>query len=337
MHRYLFLVLIALTAHTLAFGDEPAKPKVDPPVKVPPLDPDTVAKIKVLMEMVLDPKAADDKIEETMAAIQALEELGEPAVPYILDIAFDSKNKLAPQMQNSLIKMGKPALAGIKAKWPELKDDQRWQMARVLEAHDKTFFSDYAIKCLDLEGPLRIEAWRFLIRAKDSRAKDRYLLALAGKDPGTPANVRWALLPNDDKAIYDEQKETEILIDLLKPESWLAKGEGITIPKNNNQPWWPDGRQFAIRAIQRRKIITAAPALLKVLQEKGKGEGYLVERIAQVLGDFKYKEAIPELELIAVSKPASGKLEEKHPQAQRNYKQVQELATSTIKRINDPK
>jgi len=59
-----------------------------------------------------------------------------------------------------------------------------------------------------------------------------------------------------------------------------------------------------IAALAKLKARRSAPALLKVLQEKGKGKAYLGEFIIPVLGDLGYGEAIGELKAILATDDA---------------------------------
>ncbi len=132
--------------------------------------------------------------------------------------------------------------------------------------------------------------------------------------------------------VYDEKRENDILIDLLKEGSWVAKREGNPPPPGEHPPWWPDGRSHIIDTLHRRKVDRAAPALLKVLEEKGPGQGYPAEQIIPVLVDFKYKRAIPELERMVASKPAP---HGRRPYALVDHKAVQALAIKALVKLKD--
>ena len=92
-----------------------------------------------------------------------------------------------------------------------------------------------------------------------------------------------------------------------------------------------------ISVLHQRKVTRAAPTLLRVLEEKGPGAGYLAGQIIPALADLGYKKAIPELERIAASQPGRGQRADLHPYALGDYKTVRQLAADAIKRLNAPK
>lgn len=287
-------------------------------------------RVKELLNVVERPNPRGEDLKRTVAAMNELEQIGEAATPQLVSAAIKAD---AVYVRKLLVRIGSPALPAIKAKWGNLNDEQRWLLMPVREKYDKDSVWDYVWNCLESKGPARLEAWMFVIRTKDPRAEDRYFKALEG---GEPPSIRLELLPRD-KPIYDERRESDILIGLLDSKSWLAKGEGQSPPDGNRPPWWPDGRPKVIYTLHQRKVARAAPALLKVLEEKGRGEGYLAEQIIPALADLGYKEAIPELERISLAKPKSGEMSEAHPYTLSDYRSVRELAATALKRLNDPK
>jgi HEAT repeat protein len=98
----------------------------------------------------------------------------------------------------------------------------------------------------------------------------------------------------------------DALIELLTPDSWAAKGHYLPSWPGFPPYWWPDGRSQVIGALAMLKAKRSAPALLKVLQEKGNGMGYLGEFIIPVLGDFEYGDPTAELMLILTTGEIAG-------------------------------
>src|SRR5262249_57768147 len=78
----------------------------------------------------------------------------------------------------------------------------------------------------------------------------------------------------------------ESLIELLKKDSWAAKGEGLIPPPGSPPPWWPDGRPRVIEALRKLKAEKAGPALLAVLQERGPRKAYLGSFIIPFLAEY---------------------------------------------------
>jgi hypothetical protein len=319
-HRALLLALVVVSA---AEGIAARPVAAD--------DGDVPKRVSELLAVLNHPEASRERLNETVKALKELEKIGGPAAPQVVDAAI---KPLASYVGDLLVRIGKPALPAIRAKWGDLNDEQRWRLMPVFEKHDRESVREYAWNCLDSQGRVRLDAWLFMLRTKDPRAEDRYfqLLETGGDDP----HVRWHLLPGD-KPTYEEKRENNALIDLLGPESWVAKGEGQMPPSGHVPPWWPDGRPHVIQTLHDRKVVRAAPALLRVLEEKGPGAGYLAEQIIPALADLGYKEAIPELERVAASKPEPGQRENLHPYALGGYKAVRRLAADAIGKLQPPK
>jgi hypothetical protein len=209
------------------------------------------------------------------------------------------------------------------------------------EKYDTDSVRDYVWNCIASDDQqTRIWAWSFNHRHPDPRAKDRFFNALHGKDRsqgGEDDLLRWGLIP--DKPVYDDKAEVELLIGLLDPDGWAAKGKGaFEYHGMYAPPWTGDGRPYIIDALRTREVTRAAPELLKVLQEKGEGTGHLVEQIGPVLVEFKYKEAIPELEKIAVSKELfQPKRMSIGPVKAHDDNEVRKLAADTAKKLRELK
>src|SRR5262245_3982481 len=103
--------------------------------------------------------------------------------------------------------------------------------------------------------------------------------------------------------VFDAEKEADILIGLLKADSWVAKGEGRAHPPGFPPPEWPDGRDQVVEILGHRKVKQAAPALVALLAEKGEGKAFFGYRVIPVLGDLGDKDAIPELKRVLAAEP----------------------------------
>ena len=280
----------------------------------------------------------DLQMAEGTAARRELTEIGAAAAPQLIDavLTHPPNSGRGFAAGKALAEIGKPALPAIRARWPDLNDERRWRLVLLIEKHDPGSVKEYAYNCLDAEGPaVRAAAWGFVVWTKDLRSQERYF-ALMSDGSKVLQHYRLGLLPGD-KPVYDEKRENDLLIDLLRPDSWVAKGEGQIPPPGFPSPWWPDGRPVVIRTLHTRKVARAAPALLDVLTEKGPGAGYLAKQVIPVLADFGYKDAVPELERIAASKPGPGRSENVHPHTGTGWKAVRQLAADAIKRLNEAK
>ncbi|MCE9568279.1 MAG: hypothetical protein K8U57_40280 [Planctomycetes bacterium] len=305
--------------------------------------PDKAVKNRVdhLLAILATPGAREgDNLKRTVETIKELTKIGAPAAPQLVAALLEEPAASNVSFTSGLILLdiGKPALPAVTARWSDLNDAQRWRLMPFREKYDRDAVREYVWNCLASDyGFIRFKAWEFIMRHPDPRAKDRYLNALHGMDReqgGEDAGLRWYLFPG--KTVYDEKQEIGILIDLLKSDSWVAKGDGEPPRDGFPPPWWPDGRPTVVRLLHSRKITQAAPALLKLLQEKGQGAGYLVEQIVPVLVAFKYTEAIPELERIAASKPIGNVPQDpdRHPYAVGGHKAVQKLAVDAAKKLS---
>lgn len=298
-------------------------------------------RVEQLLAVLATPGAREnDRLKQTVAAIEELTRIGAPAAPQLVEALLDepASSNVSFTSGRILLDIGKPALPTVTARWADLNDGQRWRLMPFREKYDLAAVREYAWNCLASDDEaIRGKAWAFMIRQREPRAKDRYLNALRGMDRdrgGEDARLRWQLL--SEKPVYDEKQETDILIDLLKPDGWAAKGEGYPPRDGFQPPWFPDERPAVVELLRRRKLDRAAPVLLKVLQEKGPGAGYLVESIAPALVDFKYAEAIPELERIAASKPLYEDPEKVklHPYAIGGHEAVKKLAAEAAKKLS---
>lgn len=293
-------------------------------------------RVRVLLAALADPEARGANLKQAVAAREELARIGGPAAPQLVEAAVTNpaSSNVGYTAGQILVDIGKPALPAIRARWADLNDERRWRLVPALERHDCASVRDYAHNCLDSDGPVRLAAWQFMFRTKDPRAADRYFDAL-GEGGKEPPYVRWSILPGD-RPIFDEKRENTLLLYLLEPESWVAKGEGQPPPLGPVPPWWPDGRPHVIRSLHQRKVAAAAPGLLRVLEEKGRGAGYLAELIIPALADLGHKEAIPELMRIAACEPGPGQPGDRHPHALGGYKAVRQLAADAVIKLRPP-
>jgi len=312
---------LSLLTGDRSFADEPQK--------------DVQQRVKELLDELGKPDPPDRDLNGSYDAYEALEKIGAPATPQLVEIACGRETRLSLYCVKLLTGIGKPALPAVRAKWADLNDEKRWRLMPIFEKSDLESVREYAWNCLDSKGPVRVDAWQFMMRTKDSRAEERYYRAIAGEEP---AHIRLQILPGETRA-YDEKRENDILIHLLARGSWVAKGAGQLNPDGDTPPWWPDARPEIIQRLVIRKVGSSAPALLTLLREKGEGRGYLAESVVPALVAFKCKGAIPELTRIASSEPKSGKVEEHHPYGAVawSYKSVRKLATDAIKELEAQK
>jgi len=253
--------------------------------------------VDALIEILGDPKAVDqERLQETTRAINALTAIGSPAVPKLIDAVLGTNNNASLYAGHTLKQMSQnDTRDAVRERWDRLGDADRWRLAPYVSDVHFNAVADFAIASLKhKDEAVRIPAWTFIVKHRLSQrlepAKEPFLKALAG---GESPRVRWHLLT--EVPVFDAEKEADILIALLRPDSWAAKGEGRVYPPGGTAPWWPDGRELVIPILGKRKVKRAAPALITVLAEKGPGRAYLGHLIIPILGDFGDKEAVPEL------------------------------------------
>jgi hypothetical protein len=261
-------------------------------------------RIKELIDALIPaPLETAEQLDERLGAIEELRKIGEPAVPQLIDAAIGGELTQSYWASQILVTIGKPALPAVRERWGKLTDTQRWKLMPLREKYDLDGVREFARSCLEDAGCVGFEAWQFVLRTKDTKIKERYYKILRGEENLKAAHRKWDILPGKE-TIFDKDEEDKILISLLKSDSWVATGKDHRQYTEDFLPrWWPDGRDELIELIKNRKLVSAAPALLKVLQEQGEKEGYLAEAIVPLLVEFRYKESIPALEILA-RKPA---------------------------------
>lgn len=302
----------------------------------PAQDKDVERRVRGLLATINQGDTGGELLKAAEAAEKELVKIGEPAVPQLIKTVLThppGTDMVGGVAEKILREIGKPALPALRAKWTDLTDEQRWLFMGVFEKHDCEWVREYAWNCLSSKGPARPLAWQFMLRTKDKRAEEVYFEALTtgGEEP---EHIRWQLIPGD-TPVYDEKRENKFLLAMLDQDSWVAQGKGNPPPPGGVPPWWPDGRSVVIRPLGKRKVKEAGPALLKVLQEKGEGSGYLAADIIPALVELEYTKAIPELEKIAAHQHKSTKPTDSHPHTSGSCETIRKLADDAVKRLNE--
>ncbi|MFL5341487.1 MAG: HEAT repeat domain-containing protein, partial [Gemmataceae bacterium] len=258
--------------------------------------PSVQARVEALLDVFRE-EAPRGNIDEWEArrdrADSALVRLGKAAAPKLLDEVARSSD-VYPACERVLIKMGKPAVDEVRARWLKMSHEVRWRLMEFRGRHDYDQAADYALWCLTVDSlPLRSNAWGFLLEHKEKRVKEEFFRNLRGES-AFPPHV--SVLSRD--PVFDNEKEIDLLIALLDADSWAARDVGEPhIPRTlRYRP--EDQREFVIDALKARKAKRAAPALLTLLAERGPGRAYFGPVIIPLLGEYGHKEAVPELKRI---------------------------------------
>jgi hypothetical protein len=288
--------------------------------------------VDALIEVLGDPKAADgDRLDETNRALKALTAIGRPAVPKLIDAVLGTNYTASAYAGLTLKQMSQnESRDAVRERWDRLGDADRWRLARFVS--DVNFDAVAALALGSLkhkDEAIRVPAWAFIIQHRRGQrlaaAKEPFLKALAG---GESPKVRWHLLTED--PVFDAEKEADILIALLRPDSWATKGDGRIPPEGGTAPWWPDGRELVVPILGKRRVKRAAPALITVLAEKGPGKGYLGHLIIPILGDMGDKEAVPEFKRV-LDTPS-----DKHERTLWGRDYLHVLAAAALMQLGDP-
>ena len=269
-----------------------------------PADDDVQKAVAALIDVFRHPDARSSRLEESRRAIKALTALGKPAVPKLLDAILAKDDPAAAYSGLAIKEMpAREVEEVLKARWEKAGTMDRWKLAPFYQPFAFDAVARFALDCFEGKGEeARSYAWSFVILNAKSKAvapaKERYLKALAGDEE---PRLRWWVLVQD--PVFDADKEADILIGLLKADSWAAKGDGRMPPPGFTRPEWPDGRDIVVQILAHRKVKRAVPALVAMLAEKGEGKAYYGDAIIPVLGDFGDKAAVPELKRILTAKP----------------------------------
>ena len=272
----------------------------------------------------------DALCDENRPYVGILFRIGKRAHPDLLT-AYLGGNKLASA---ALGEGAQPEVARI---WEKLSEADRWKLIRLPGCVARKLAVSQAVRSLDADSIyVRREAVQWLGKNKASEAKPRLLEKLHTDKSYVRYHIVGALAEIGGEDVVDA------MIELLAPDSWAAKGQYLQAYPGFPPYWYRDGRTTIIAALAMLKAKRSAPALLKVLQEKGNGKGYLGEFIIPVLGDLGYGEAIPELKTILATGEVAGVNytaaypPENHPAEQKRVKAiVNRLAARALLQLGD--
>jgi len=272
----------------------------------------------------------DNFTDENRPYVAVLGYIGKRAHADLLT-AYLGGNKLAGSM------LGESAQPHVARIWEKLSEADRWKLIRRPGCVPRKLAVSQAVRSLDADSfYVRREAARWLGKNKASEAKPRLLEKLHTEKSFVRYEIVGAL------AAIGGEDVVDAMIELLAPDSWAAKGQYKSAPLDFPPYWSSDGRPTIIYALAKLKAKRSAPALLKVLQEKGNGKGYLGEFIIPVLGDFGYGEAIGELKTILATDEVAGVNytvaypPENHPAEQRRVKaKVNRFAARALLQLGD--
>lgn len=255
--------------------------------------------VDALVRVLGNPQADGEQLEQTNRAVNALLAIGRPAVPKLMDAVLGDNTNAWVYAGHTLKQMRQiEVYEPLQERWGGLTDTQRWRLVPyVADAH---FNAVVEIAFDGLEHgdvSIRKQAWGFVIERRQAQAlapaRDRFFQALQGDEF---PSVRWSLLT--DAPVFDAVREADILISLLRHDSWVARGVDRVTPPGGTPPWWPDGRELIVPILGSRNVRRAGPAMVTVLAEKGPGRAYLGHLIIPILGQFGEHEAIPELKRV---------------------------------------
>jgi HEAT repeat protein len=255
-------------------------------------------RIDGLISVFNDPEARGQHRHLSRRAIKELAAIGEPAVPKLMKAKLGPDGPVAEFSSAALYKMGGKAVPQVRVEWQELKESDRWRFMGFLGKYDYKASLGFALASLaSKDENVRRQAIRYCGQHKEVKAREILLNGLNAEIP----SLRWDVV--DPLTKIGGEKVIDAFISLLSCKSWAARGEGLDPPPGPAPPWWPDGRPRIIDALRKLKAKQSAPALLKVLAEKGRGKAYLASFIIPVLGQFRYKESVPELKRIIAARP----------------------------------
>ena len=268
--------------------------------------------------------------DENRPYVAVLGYIGKRAHPDLLT-AYLGGNKLTGSM------LGESAQPHVARIWEKLSEADRWKLIRRPGWVPRKLALSQAVRSLDADSfYVRREAARWLGKNKASEARSRLFEKLNTEKSPVRYEIVGALAEIGGEDVVDA------MIELLAPDNWAAKGHYLPTPLDFPPYWGSDGRTAIIGALAMLKTKRSAPALLKMLQEKGNGKGYLGEFIIPVLGDLGYGEAIGELKTILATDEVAGVNytvaypPENHPAEQRRVKaKVNRLAARALLQLDD--
>ncbi|MCI0642556.1 MAG: HEAT repeat domain-containing protein [Gemmataceae bacterium] len=240
------------------------------------------------------PIAQDFK--QSLKAVEELAVIGKPAVPKLLEAVTDRDENTAMFSSGALRRIGFPAVGPVRAKWPDLTEEQKWRLMGLRGDFDYQESLGFALQSFESKNAkIRWLAIQHAGLYTEPKARPVLLRML---NTEVPERHRWFIIetltkiPNDDVA--------DALIALLSPDSWVAKGQGWLLA-GFPPYWWPDARCQIIPVLEKIEAKKAAPVLLDLLRAKGPGKGYFAEFILPVLAKWRYKDAIPEMKRVFAS------------------------------------
>ena len=269
-----------------------------------PIDPVKEASVKKFVAVLGNRGADGDKLEDTQRAIHALVRIGRPAVPQLINAAASDHPTAGPYAILALDKIGLPALPAVVQQWEELNTVQRWRLMRFRGKYDYRESLPFAMESIHSRVP------RIAIQALQYLAEHRERTAVPGIEnvfQVSPTLVR--LEGIDALGLIGGEEAVDLLLSLLEPDSWVARGEGMPFSDGASNPWRPDGRARVVAAIGRLKPAKATMPLLRLLRERGPGRGYMGSVIIPVLADIGDARSVPELRrIVAYSGPFAREL-----------------------------
>jgi HEAT repeat protein len=301
------------------------------PARAPANDTDLDRAVEALVNVLGDPEAGGERLEETNRAINALLAIGRPAVPKLIDAVLGDNTNAWVYAGYTLKQMRQVEVyEPLRERWGELTAAQRWRLVPyVADAHFSAVVELAFDGLTHADASIRKQAWGFIIERRQAQAlapaRDRFFQALEGDEF---PSVRWCLLT--DAPVFDAEREADILIALLRPDSWAARGVDRVLPSGGTPPWWPDGRELIVPILGSRNVRRAGPALVTLLAEKGPGRAYLGHLIIPILGQFSEREAIPELKRI-IETPSG-----RHEPTLWGRDYLHVLAASALMQLGDP-
>jgi HEAT repeat protein len=188
----------------------------------------------------------------------------------------------------------------VAKRWQDLTDKQKWSLLQLDNCVGHAEAVPFVLRELESrKRPARHRALCWLGRNRVTELKPRLFQMLATEK----SDLRWNIL--EILTSIGGEDVVDVLIGLLAPDSWVAKGKYAVHPPGPPLSCWPDERWKIIRALGELQAKRSAPVLLKVLQERGEGRAYLAAFTIPLLGEFNHQEAIPILKTILASDDAS--------------------------------
>jgi hypothetical protein len=263
-------------------------------------DPKVTQRVGELIAILGAPEADGKNLEQTSEAIGELVGIGVLAAPHLIKAIIAGNRTAAAYSALALDRIGKPAVDAVREEWKSSTDTERWKLMHFRGAHDYDASVQYALSSLSSnDKQIRSQAIQYLGDHKEAQARQRLLHMLNREIPA----LRWHVVKALARLGGDEV--IDALIELLRPDSWAAKGEGLDAPDGYPPPWWPDGRPHVVEALRQLNTPKACGPLVELLKEKGEGKAYLASYIIPALMNSRCSNAVPELEQIHSADPTT--------------------------------